>query len=92
MVCVEAELEGRRQMLDPLPRGERFGCDESDLAALHSLGWEVAGMNMLSTDAFLRWLPALRGHPRFAFGKSDRAHVLGETFRPTFTLRKVDDG
>ena len=34
-------------------------------------------MNMLSAGAFLRWLPALRGHPRLGFGKSTPARVLG---------------
>ena len=38
MVCIEAEFDGRRLMLDALPRGERFGCDDFDLAALNSLG------------------------------------------------------
>ena len=73
---MEAELEGRRVMLDALPSGEQFGCDDSDLAAINSLGAEVASINTLSAEAFLRWLPALRGHPRIGFGKSTPACVL----------------
>ncbi len=53
MVCIEAEFDGRRVMLDALPRGERFGCDEFDLAALGSLGMEATAVNMLSAAAFL---------------------------------------
>src|SRR4029434_3285012 len=78
MVCVEAELEGRRLMLDALPRGERFGCDDFDLPALNSLGVEVAGVNILSAAAFFRWLPGLRGHPRLSFGKSKQVRVSPE--------------
>ena len=37
MVCVEAEFDGRRVMLDALPRERRFGCDEHDLAAIEGL-------------------------------------------------------
>jgi len=92
MVCVEAELEGHRLMLDALPRGERFGCDDSDLAAINSLGTEVAGMNMLSADAFLGWLPTLRGHPRLSFGKSVQARVSPEMYWPKITLRRTGDG
>ncbi len=92
MVCLEAELDGRRVMLDALPRGERFGCDEFDLAALNSLGAEAAGVNMLSAEGFLRWLPALRGHPRVGFGKSTTARVLGEVYRPAVILRGAGAG
>ncbi len=92
MVCLEAEFDGRRVTLDGLPRGERFGCDEFDLAALGSLGMEATAVNMLSAAAFLRWLPALRGHPRLGFGKSTAARVAGEPYRPALTLRKVGEG
>ncbi|MEO7723073.1 MAG: DEAD/DEAH box helicase, partial [Chthoniobacterales bacterium] len=92
MVCIEAELEGRRMMLDALPRGQRFGCNEFDLAALNSLGQEAAAVNMLPRADFLRWLPALRGHPRLGFGKSNPARVLGEPYRPRIVLRNADDG
>ncbi len=92
MVCVEAELDGRRMMLDALPRGEQFGCDDSDLAAINSLGAEVASVNTLSAEAFLRWLPALRGHPRISFGKSTPACVLAEVYRPKILLRRAADG
>ncbi|MEO8045010.1 MAG: SNF2-related protein [Spartobacteria bacterium] len=90
MVCLEAELEGRRVTLDALPRGERFGCDDYDLPALNSLGMEAAAVNMLSAEAFLRWLPALRGHPRLGFGKSTVARVLSESYRPAISLRRSD--
>lgn len=92
MVCLEAELSGRRVMLDALPGDEQFGCDEFDLAALHSLGVDAAGVNMLSATAFLRWLPALRGHPRIGLGKSTPVRVLGETYRPQITLRGAGAG
>jgi superfamily II DNA or RNA helicase len=92
LVCVEAELEGRRIMLDALPRGERFGCDDSDLAAINSLGTEVAGMNILAAAAFLGWLPTFRGHPRLSFGKSVRARVSPENYRPKIILRRAGDG
>ncbi|MGI8956867.1 MAG: SNF2-related protein, partial [Chthoniobacterales bacterium] len=92
MVCIEAELEGRRMMLDGLPPGERFGCDEFDLAALNSLGQEAAAVNMLPGADFLRWLPALRGHPRLSFGKSSPARVQDEPYRPRIVLRNAADG
>ncbi len=91
MICVEAETEGRRLMLDALPRAERFACDESDLVALNSLGWEVASVNMLSQAAFLRWLPGLRGHHRLGFGKAKRARVVGEIYRPAIRVRRIGD-
>ncbi|MDQ3415021.1 MAG: SNF2-related protein, partial [Verrucomicrobiota bacterium] len=92
MVCLEAEFAGRRVVLDALPPGERFGCDDFDLPALNSLESEAASVNILSAEAFLRWLPALRGHPRLGFGKSAPARVLGEPFRPKITFRKAGDG
>ena len=74
MVCIEAEFDGRRVMLDALPRGQRFGCADDDLAIVEylsdSLGQTAAGMNMLSATAFLDLLPILRGHPRLSFGKA----------------------
>ncbi len=92
MVCLEAEFDGQRLTLDALPRGERFGCDEFDLAALNSLRSDAIAVNMLPATGFLRWLPALRGHPRLGFGKSSPLRVLGEPYRPKFTLRNADDG
>ena len=92
MVCLEAEFEGRRVVLDALPRAERFGCDECDLVALNSLGTEPAAVNMLSAADFLRWLPALRGHPRLGFGKAAPARVLGEPCRPMLALQRTGDG
>ena len=91
MVCVEAELDGRRVMLDALPRGAQFACDGLDLAAINSLGEEITSVNTLSDAAFLRWLPALRGHPRISFGKSTPAHVLAEVYRPKILVRKEAD-
>ena len=92
MVCIEAEFEGRRLMLDALSRTERFACDDSDLAALGSLDSEPAAVNMLSTAGFLRWLPALCGHPRLIFGKSTMACVSAEPYRQKLVLRRADDG
>ncbi|HEY3663913.1 MAG TPA: SNF2-related protein [Chthoniobacterales bacterium] len=92
MVCIEAEIEGRRIVLDALPRGEHFGCDEFDLVALNSLGREAAAVNMLSAADFLRWLPALRGHPRVGFGKANPARVLSEPYRPRIALRNAGNG
>ncbi len=92
MLCIEAEIDVRRMMLDALPRTERFGCEESDLVALGSLGSEVAGVNMLSPAAFLACLPGLRGHPRLSFGKSVPAQVTAEVYRPTIELRRAGDG
>jgi len=91
MICVEAELDGRRSMLDALPRDEQFGCDDSDLLAINSFGEKVASINTLSTADFLRWLPTLRGHPRLSFGKTRQAHVLAELSRPKILLRKTGD-
>ena len=91
MVCVEAELAGRRLMLDALPPDERFACDDADLVALSSLGLEVASVNMLLPAAFLRWLPGLRGHPRLGFGKATTARVLGEICRPILQVRRLGD-
>ncbi len=94
MVCVEAELEGRRLMLDALPADTIFGCDDQDLSAIEnladSLGREATGMNMLATAPFLAWLPALRGHPRTTFGKATTARISSETHRLKFTLRRRD--
>lgn len=96
MVCVEAELDGRRMMLDALSREECFGCDDLDLAAIEnladSLGSGPGGMNMLSAAGFVRWLSGLRGHPRLRFGRETPARVSGEIYRPTMVLRQVGDG
>ena len=96
MVCVEAELDGRRMMLDALSREECFACDDLDLAAIEnlagSLGSGAGGMNMISPAGFLRWLPALRGHPRLGFGRETPARVAAEICRPTLVLRRAGDG
>lgn len=92
MVCVEAEMDGRRMMLDTLLRSEQFGFDDSDLAAINSLGEEVASVNMLGAAKFLRWLPAVRGHPRISFGKSTPARVQAERYRAKILLRRAADG
>ena len=89
MICIEAEMAGRRLTLDALPRNEQFGCDDSDLIALNSLGQEAAAVNLLSGSAFLQWLPALRGHPRLTFGRSGPARVLGEVYRPQILLQRA---
>ena len=89
MICIEAEMTGRRLTLDALPRNEQFGCDDSDLIALNSLGQEAAAVNLLSRSAFLQWLPALRGHPRLTFGRSGPARVLGEVYRPQILLQRA---
>jgi superfamily II DNA or RNA helicase len=87
MICVEAEMAGRRLMLDALPKDEQFGCDDSDLIALNSLGSEAAAVNLLSGPAFLQWLAAVRGHSRLSFGRSGKARVLAEVYRPQILLR-----
>ena len=89
MICIEAEMAGRRLMLDALPRNEQFGCDDSDLIALNSLGQEAAAVNLLSGSAFLQWLPALRGHPRLTFGRSGPARVRAEVYRPQILLQRA---
>ena len=91
MICVEAEMAGRRLMLDALPKEERFGCDDSDLIALNSLGPETAAVNLLSGPAFLDWLAAVRGHPRLSFGRSGPARVLAEVYRPQVRLRPAGE-
>ena len=96
MVCVEAEFNGRRVMLDALPRAQRLVCDEGDLAIIEylsdSLGRAAAGMNMLGASAFLDLLPILRGHPRLSFGKAKAFRVSPEIYRPYFTLRRAGEG
>ncbi len=96
MVCVEAEFNGRRVMLDALPRAQRLVCDEGDLAIVEylsdSLGRAAAGMNMLSASAFLDLLPILRGHPRLSFGKGKAFRVSPEIYRPYFILRRAGEG
>ena len=96
MVCVEAEFDGRRVMLDALPREQRFGCDDGDLAIVEylsdSLGQTAAGMNMLSASAFLDLLPILRGHPRLSFGKAKAFRVSPEIYRPNLILRRAGEG
>jgi superfamily II DNA or RNA helicase len=92
MICVEAEIGGRRLTLDALPLGQRFSCDEFDLDAINSLGAEVSAVNILSAGAFLDWLPALLGHPRFSFGKSLPVHVCAEKFRPRIVVGRAGEG
>ncbi|HEY1583540.1 MAG TPA: SNF2-related protein, partial [Chthoniobacterales bacterium] len=92
MICIEAELAGRRLTLDALPLGARFGCDEADLAAIASLGRKIGAVNMLGAESFLRWLPSLRGHPRLTFGKKALARVSEEVYRPRILWRKTSRG
>ncbi len=92
MVCIEADLDGRRLMLDAIPPTERFGVAESDLAALASLGAKASSVTMLSAADFLYWLPSLRGHERVSFGKSTPVRVSAEAYRPKFILRGAGDG
>jgi superfamily II DNA or RNA helicase len=91
MICVEAEMAGRRRMLDALPREERFGCDDPDLIALNSLGVEAGAVNLLSGSAFLRWLAAVRGHPRLSFGRSGPARIRAEVYRPQIVLQRLGE-
>jgi superfamily II DNA or RNA helicase len=91
MICIEAEMAGCRLMLDALPKNERFGCDDSDLIALNSLGTEAAAVNLLSGPAFLHWLAAVRGHPRLTFGRSGPARVLAEVYRPQILLQRAGE-
>ena len=88
MVCVEAEFDGRRVMLDALPRAQRLVCDDDDLAIVEylsdSLGQTAAGMNMLGASAFLDLLPILRGHPRLSFGKAEGLPGLTGDLPPLF--------
>ena len=93
MVVIEAELEDHRRLpLDALPQGERFALDDFDLAALESLGGEARSLHQLSGPEFLRWLSALRGHPRLTFGKTNRAEVMIKKLRPVIALRAVREG
>jgi len=96
MLCVEAEVDGRRVMLEALPRDQTFGCDDFDLGAItsleNSLGAEPLGMNMVSTAAFLDWLLVVRGHPRLSFGKSAPVRVATEFCRPMIVVRRTGDG
>ena len=96
MVCVEAEFDGRRVMLDALPPGQRFACDDGDLAIVEylseSLGRPAAGINMLPPSAFLGLLPILRGHSRLSFGKAKAARVSAEVYQPHVVLRRVGEG
>ncbi len=91
MICIEAEMTGRRLMLDALPRDEQFGCDDSDLIALNSLGSDAAAVNLLSGPAFLQWLATVRGHPRLSFGRSGPARVLTEAYRPQILLQRAGE-
>ena len=96
MVCVEAEFDGRRVMLDALPSKQRFGSGESDLAVVEhlssSLGRAASGMNILGASAFLELLPMLRGHPKLSFGKGKAFRVLSEMHRPEIILRPAGKG
>jgi hypothetical protein len=82
MVCVEAELEGRRLMPSRAVR-ERFGCDDFDLPAINLLGAEVAG----GTSFPLRRFSAgcLDCAICVSFGKSKLARVSPEIYRPRIT-------
>jgi len=96
MVCLEAEFDGRRVILDALARDQLFACDDGDSAILEhlsaSLGRAAAGMNMLGASAFLDLLPILRGHPRLSFGKGKSFRVSPEIHRPDFILRRAGEG
>ncbi|MBA3833488.1 MAG: SNF2 helicase associated domain-containing protein [Chthoniobacterales bacterium] len=94
MICIEAELEGRRLMLDALPRAERFSLDEHDRVIIEqlafSLGAAPGGMNLLPAAAFLQLLPVLRNHERITFGRSLPARIAGTIYRPKIAVDRTD--
>jgi superfamily II DNA or RNA helicase len=91
MVCAEIQAGGRRLMLDALPAGLQPGYPQVDRAILEQIamssGATPAGMNILSTTAFLDLLPLLRGFEKLRFGRSQSARVAEQFSRPKF---KVD--
>lgn len=88
MLCIEADIGERRLMLDALPSDLRAGLDERDLALVEQVG---SGMNMLSAAAFLQLLPLLRGHERLTFGRSRRACVTEDFYRPTIIVSRSNN-
>ncbi len=82
MVCVEADLGGRRMMLDAAPP---LSLDPRDVLLFEQLPY---GMNSLSVAEFLRLLPILRGHPRITFGRGKAARVAEGLFRPRIVVKR----
>ncbi len=89
-----------RTMLSALAGGVGvvYACDPFDLAALDGLAQAAASgdaaaerlapMRQFSREEFLRFLPALRGHPRVTFGKSTAAEISRARLRPTLRLSR----
>ncbi|MEO8950912.1 MAG: SNF2-related protein [Chthoniobacterales bacterium] len=82
MICIEAELEGRRVMLDALPK---VSVDDRDFSLAEQL---PHGMNMVSAAEFLQLLPILRGHPRITFGRGKSVRVAAEIRRPRMIVKQ----
>ena len=99
MIVTEAEVNGKRTMPGTLSVDATYECDTFDLTAIDGLGQSagagerLAAMRMFSREEFLRFLHALRGHPRVSFGKSVAVEILQQTHRPKVLLeRSGEDG
>ncbi|HEY5036767.1 MAG TPA: hypothetical protein VII74_06510, partial [Chthoniobacterales bacterium] len=82
MICIEAERDGHRAMLDALPSAS---LDDHDFALVERL---PHGMNTLSAAEFLELLPILRGHPRITFGRGKSVRVAENLRRPRFVVKE----
>ncbi|MBA2432237.1 MAG: SNF2 helicase associated domain-containing protein [Chthoniobacterales bacterium] len=87
MLVTEVELAGKRAMVSALAPNESYSCDTFDLAAVDALP-QLAPMQMLTREEFLRLLVALRGHPRVTFGKATKVEIASTIHRPHATVRR----
>ncbi len=81
MVCFEAQVEGRRVMLQALDKTKTYCVDLYDLALaakLSSVVGQLPGVVSLPREAFLDLLSALGGRPRVSFGRDVPAIISGQ--------------
>ena len=96
MIVVEAEVSRNRTLVSALPKKNTFAVDDADLVLIDNLRAIPAtfesGMAILSRDAFLRLLAALRNHPRVTFAKATRATISSATLRPELLVESRGEG
>jgi len=96
MVVVEAIAGNRRVLLSALDASRTFRCTETELAIIERLrklnDGNLPGMITLAPGSFLSLLPALAGHGKVAFGKSNAVKVSTESVRPRLSISPKEDG
>ena len=81
LVGIEAQVEGRRVMLQALDKTKTYRVDLYDLALaakLSSLVGQLPGVVSLPREAFLALLTALGGRPRVSFGRDVPVIISGQ--------------